>query len=155
MFDVDPRCAGNHGYFAEMEAELHDGGYAALLHDLQTFDLDRVNLRVIPKTEALLHQKERTLDPLRAWWLDKLESGATTRGAADWEAHVETQALHDDYIKFADEIGVKRRLDKQGFGTELRELVTGLGRGSSSAPTAAGATIISFQYCLSVSAPMG
>jgi Family of unknown function (DUF5906) len=58
VLDVDPRCAGNHDYFREMEEELKAGGYGALLHDLQSFDLGQVNLRVIPKTRALLDQKE-------------------------------------------------------------------------------------------------
>src|SRR5208283_3142362 len=33
VFDVNPRCAGSRDYFAEMAAELEDGGYAALLYD--------------------------------------------------------------------------------------------------------------------------
>ena len=67
--------------FAEMAEELEDGGYEALLYDLLNFDLDSVNLRVIPKTDALLYQKKRCLDPIAAWWLDRLMAGSTLRGA--------------------------------------------------------------------------
>ena len=76
VLEVDPRCAGDHDYFHEMQAELNDGGYAALLHDLLAFDLERINLRTIPKTTALLAQKERELDPIGAWWLDRLTAGS-------------------------------------------------------------------------------
>ncbi len=45
VLDVDPRCAQQHDYFREMDAELDNGGREKLLYDLQHFDLERVNLR--------------------------------------------------------------------------------------------------------------
>ncbi len=128
VLDVDPRCAGNHAYFAEMEAELRDGGYAALLHDLLAFDLDSVNLRVTPKTEALLYQKERTLDPISAWWLDRLVAGHTTRAGDAWEPYLPTKTLFDDYLTTADKVGVKRKADETIFGQDLRKLMPGIDR---------------------------
>jgi hypothetical protein len=128
VLDVDPRCVGNHAYFAEMAAELRDGGYEALLADLLAFDLERVSLRTIPRTAALLYQKERSLDPISAWWLDRLDSGHTTRGAQMWEMLVASQALFDDYIASADRVGVKRKADETIFGQDLRRLIPRLRR---------------------------
>jgi hypothetical protein len=128
VLDVDPRCVGNHAYFAEMAAELRDGGYEALLADLLAFDLERVSLRTISKTAALLYQKERSLDPVSAWWLDRLDSGHTTRGAQMWETLGTSQGLFDDYIASADRVGVKRKADETIFGQDLRRLVPRLQR---------------------------
>jgi hypothetical protein len=54
VLDVHPRCAQNHDYFREMQAELDQGGHARLLYDLLRFDLTKVDLRKIPRTQALL-----------------------------------------------------------------------------------------------------
>jgi hypothetical protein len=67
VLEVNPRCVGNKQYFAEMRTELQDGGSEALLYDLFAFDLDSVDLRTVPKTTALLEQKERSLPPIETW----------------------------------------------------------------------------------------
>ena len=127
VLDVDPRCAQNSGYFGEMRAELRDGGYAALLHDLLTFDLSLVDLRTIPKTSALLDQKERSLDSVPAWWLDRLEAGALTHKSGKWVREVRREVLFIDYIEASDRTGVRRKREETIFGRELRALVPGLG----------------------------
>jgi hypothetical protein len=99
VLDVNPRCVGNYGYLAEIAAELDDGGREALLYDLLHFDLDSVDLRTIPKTRALLDQKERSLDSVPAWWL---ESGRITRHAQGWETPINREALYTDYIEATD-----------------------------------------------------
>ena len=84
VLDVDPRCAQDHDYFREMDEELEAGGRAALLADLLAFDLSTVNLRQIPRTEALLEQKIRSLDSVESWWFERLKDGATTRNGTEW-----------------------------------------------------------------------
>lgn len=126
VFDVDPRCYENKQYFADIGAELRDGGYEALLYDLQTFDLDSVDLRTVPKTAALLEQKERSLPPIKAWWRDRLGAGQTTLDSSEWERSVSRRRLIDDYIAHADRIGVKRKADETTFGREIRRLIPGL-----------------------------
>jgi hypothetical protein len=125
VLDVHPRCAQNHEYFAEMQAELDAGGRARLLHDLLSFDLGKVNLRQIPRTAALLEQKMRSLDPLDAWWLSRLIEGTPTRGAVEWPNSVTVDALYNDYLKAADEQGVGRKRDRSTFGTRLLKLAPG------------------------------
>jgi hypothetical protein len=136
VLDVDPRCASNHSYFAEMTAELDDGGREALLYDLLHFDLNKVDVRTIPKTMALLDQKERSLDSVASWWLGRLEAGTITRHATAWHtgrddsnrkvAQISREALFSDYLETSDRIGVKRRREQTIFGRELHDLVPGL-----------------------------
>lgn len=123
VLDVSDRCAQNHDYFAECLAELDDGGREALLHDLLAFDLSTVNLRIIPKTEALLEQKIRSLTSAESWWFERLREGVTRQKAGIWEEEVETALLHADYVAKADLIGIKRRATESELGMELRKLV--------------------------------
>ncbi|MGQ0444731.1 MAG: primase-helicase family protein [Beijerinckiaceae bacterium] len=77
VLDVAPDVAQMHEYFAEMDREMDNGGREALLADLLALDLDAPgspNLRVIPKTAALLEQKLRSLDAVSSWWFERLES---------------------------------------------------------------------------------
>jgi hypothetical protein len=128
VLDVHPRCAQNHDYFAEMQAELDGGGRARLLYDLLHFDLGKLNLRQIPRTAALLEQKLRSLDPLDAWWLARLMEGAPTRGLDEWPRFVGADAIYGCYIKAADEVGAGRRRDRATFGERLRKLAPGIER---------------------------
>lgn len=121
-FDVNPRCARNYDYFAEMDHELNSGGREALLYDLLAFDLSKVNLREIPKTEALLEQKTRSLDPLEEWLLDRLNAGAPTRALDHWPDQVERSALYDDYVRETERMGVRRRAGQTQLGRKLKKL---------------------------------
>jgi hypothetical protein len=128
VFDVHPRCAQSHDYFAEMERELADGGREALLADLLAFDLSKVNLRRIPMTGALLEQKFRSLDTVESWWLERLFDGVATRAASAWASEIPVDSLFDDYIAQAEKIGVKRKAEKTAFGMKLAKLVPFLGK---------------------------
>ena len=122
---VDPRCAQNHEYFAEMDQELAEGGLEYLLHDLLTFDLGSVNLRQIPRTEALLEQKIRSLDSVESWWFERLMSGSIARNGTEWCAEVPCSTLFEDYIAVAEKIGVRRKQEEIVFGIALGKLVRG------------------------------
>jgi hypothetical protein len=123
VLDVSDRCAQNHEYFGEMMEELDDGGREALLWDLLHYDLSSVNLRVIPKTAALLEQKIRSLTSVESWWFERLRAGVTREKAVDWETEVECSQLFDDYVAKADRIGIKRRAAEAEVGMELKKLV--------------------------------
>lgn len=126
VFDVHPRCAGNHEYFAEMEAELSGGGREALLYDLLHFDLSGINLRTIPKTGALLEQKVRSLDHIETWLLDRLKAGVPTRKHAAWPDFIATEAWFDDYAEASERIGIRRKAAQTAFGMKLRKLLPNL-----------------------------
>jgi hypothetical protein len=98
VLDVDSRCAQQHDYFRQMDEELKNGGYEHLLADLLRFDLSKVDLRKIPRTAALLEQKLRSLDSVDSWWFSRLNAGAVTSRAAQWQGVVPTTALFGDYL---------------------------------------------------------
>lgn len=123
VFDVSPRCQGNHPYFAEMSEQLDNGGLSHLLANLLEFDLSTVNLRQIPKTTALLNQKIHTLESVNMWWLDRLKAGAPTSTMDDWPEAVLGSILFHDYIKVCEEIGIRRKRPETIFGQELRALM--------------------------------
>jgi hypothetical protein len=133
VVDVDPRCAQNHDYFREMDEELASGGLECLLADLLAFDLDSINLRQIPRTEALLEQKIRSLSSVDSWWLERLMSGATLSHGVLWNTTVPCKSLFNDYIHVADKIGVRRKQEETVFGMRLKKLVPSIERARRSA----------------------
>lgn len=127
VLDVSDACAQRHDYFGEMIEELDSGGREALLYDLLHFDLAKVNMRVIPRTNALLEQKIRSLSSVESWWFERLREGTTRAKASEWEMLVECKALFDDYLDKSDRIGIKRRSAEVEVGIELKKLVPGIG----------------------------
>jgi len=76
VFDVSPKRIGDKRYFADLNAELENGGREAMLADLLAMDLgDWRPGDTIPDTTALRSQKDLSLPPEEAWLLAILESG--------------------------------------------------------------------------------
>ncbi|MFT6659705.1 primase-helicase family protein [Maritalea sp.] len=126
VLDVGDGAKQNHEYFAEMHEQLNNGGREALLYDLLNFDLSTIDIWTIPLTTALLEQKVRSLDSVEAWWFDRLAEGELFTGEGVWESEVSKNALHADYLKQADAIGIKRRADRSQFGKLIHQMVPGL-----------------------------
>lgn len=71
----------DHAYFKAIQDQLDNGGYEALLYYfLNEVDIEDFNVRLVPKTEGLMEQRNHSLSPLEAWWVELLESG-TIAGA--------------------------------------------------------------------------
>lgn len=132
VFTIANHAQDNHGYFREMDAELDAGGYRALLADLLAFDLSDVNLRKIPKTEALLEQKIRSLRHIERWWLDCLHRGSIFRAGSDWPAEIPKPHVFSEYLADGDRAGVRHRSGETELGISLRNLVPGLRDGRKS-----------------------
>lgn len=128
VLDVDPRCAQNSGYFKEMDEELNAGGRERLLYDLLNFDLDQVDLRHIPRTQALLEQKLRSLDPIENWWFNRIFSGMVTNETPSWARTITASDLYNDYVRAASQAGIGRKRSDAEFGHKLAKLVPGLNR---------------------------
>lgn len=126
VFTISDLARDNHGYFAEMQEELDAGGYEALLADLLDFDLSSVNLRLIPKTEALLEQKIRSLKHVERWWLDCLHRGSMVRSGSDWQAEIAKSHLFAEYLADGDRAGIRHRSGETELGIALRKLIPGL-----------------------------
>jgi hypothetical protein len=148
MLDVDPRCAQNHEYFAEMDAEMAAGGRAHLLGDLLAFDLDSIDLRNAPRTDALLEQKIRSLNSVDSWWFERLTSGSTSRHGSEWQCEVPCEALFDDYVAVAEKIGIRRKREQIALGLALGRLMPCLRRAKRMASVAdAHGTAIKRVWC--------
>lgn len=102
---VDKARANDTAYFDDVEAELENGGYAALLQLLLNFDLSTWDRYNVPVTPALRDQQRRSLDPLESWWLNRLEEGATMGVEPGWSASVDRGDLYQDYVRHCNLVG--------------------------------------------------
>jgi hypothetical protein len=131
VIDVGEEHKEDHPYFAAIDAQMNEGGREALLHYLLNFDLSTVNLRVIPKTEALLEQIIDTATPEQAWWLDTLKRGELPWGVLDPNTNNATcikdmcpkRTLFRRYIQHANFQGVRRRAIEVKIGMFLNKYV--------------------------------
>ncbi|MCV0427821.1 MAG: DUF5906 domain-containing protein, partial [Roseibium sp.] len=128
VLDCAAHAKENHGYFGEMMEQLDKGGRRALLADLLSFDLSTVNLRQIPRTGALLEQKLRSLDSVDMFVFERLQEGAILKHDDRWNPSdfVIKQHLYEEYLAWADKIGIKRRVDLNQFGKALIKLIPGV-----------------------------
>lgn len=128
VLDVAPTHAQDHGYFEAIDQELRNGGYAAMLYDLQRLSFSDVNLREPPMTAALFEQKLHSLEPAQRWWYDKLMKGSLRSGiySADegWPPTILRGDLQRDYLAAMKEIGRSRdRSTETELGMKLRDLL--------------------------------
>lgn len=81
MFDVSDAHKGDTDYWTKLYAEIDNGGIAAMLHDLVTFDLGKWHPESArPDTAALDSQKASNLPPLQRCWLRCLHAGVLPCG---------------------------------------------------------------------------
>jgi hypothetical protein len=123
IFDMGEGNIQDNAYFAAIDHEMDNGGREALLHYLLNFDLSQVNLRVIPKTAALLDQKIEGMTPEQAWWLDTLMQGALPlRPHGIHELGVcQREDLFNEYIHHAAVQRVNHRSIETQLGMFLRK----------------------------------
>lgn len=119
----------DHAYFAAIMAELKNGGYEAMLHDLLNCDIANFNIRDVPFTAELGEQKKFTLDLPRQWWNDVLQRGYVFRSKlgledifAVWMTSVATELLFTSYTEFSKEHREHHPLSREMFGGFMRQL---------------------------------
>ncbi len=125
VFELSKAHRQDHAYFAAIAKEMDSGGREALLHYLLHYDLSGIDLRSVPKTEALLGQKLASLTPEQAWWMDVLQSGGLPSGCGEAGA-TPAKFLFNHYIRHAQKIGARRRSIETIIGTRLREFAPGV-----------------------------
>jgi hypothetical protein len=128
VVDVGEACKEDHEYFAAIDKEMNEGGREALLHHLLNFDLSTVNLRVIPKTAALLEQVIESATPEQAWWLDTLRRGELPWGVLEQDGTCTKnmcpkKTLFRRYIQHANLQGTRRRVIETKIGMFLNKYV--------------------------------
>mgnify|MGYP003440500806 FL=1 len=100
VLDVSGSRQNDREYFKAIDKQLfEDGGLSAMLYDLQKWEMT-VDVRNIPKTKALLEQKQISSSPQMKWWFQALFEGSfwNTRHESNKKQFVkEGHIWRDDY----------------------------------------------------------
>ncbi|WP_348681617.1 DUF5906 domain-containing protein [Alteromonas mediterranea] len=76
VFDVSTCRQQDSKYFSALDNWYeNEGGAAALIHYLRSFDGTKINLRLVPQTDALTDQKLEALDTVNQWLFNALMNG--------------------------------------------------------------------------------
>jgi len=110
-------------YYKKIFESLDSGGRENLLYFLQTRDISKFDVTKIPQTYALKEQKLRSLDPLHAWWHEKLERGYIFEDDEKWETEVPADTLRSDFRQWVSDIQGSR-----AQGVTANELTKFLGK---------------------------
>lgn len=122
VLDVGNIQQQNTAYFSQILEQMQNGGKQALLYHLLTHDLANFNIWKIPRTEALQDQKDYTLRPEEAWWLDVLEDGCVGT-SGKWPSVAQKRALFENYLEYCDNMKVTwGRLSHVAFGKKFGTL---------------------------------
>jgi hypothetical protein len=126
VLDVDTKRQNDTKYFAALEDELFkDGGLAAMLFDLMNFKI-RIDLRIIPKTEALFQQKQITANAQRRWWFQVLYDGDIWTNEVPREPgefRVNRDKLYEDYASTLDKAGYRLKNIQTELGIFLKKVM--------------------------------
>lgn len=69
---VSEEYLDNIEYFAELIDEIENGGAEAFMYHLQNLDISKVNLRVVPRTEALFEDMQGKMETIELYLYDLL-----------------------------------------------------------------------------------
>jgi hypothetical protein len=112
VIDVSPEILAwpkskKRDYFTAIYKQMEkDGGLEAMLYDLLRWDYSKVDLRSIPKTEALLDQILETMNSVQKYWFECLQSDIGP-GDRHWDdinidSWMSSNQLYDHYVKFVE-----------------------------------------------------
>lgn len=96
VLDVSSKYQQNTKYFSKLYEEIENGGREAFLAYLQEYECPEVNLRQIPKTEALIDQKVRSMDSVGRFWWDAIHDGELWEIAND--GYVARNEVYKGYV---------------------------------------------------------
>lgn len=116
VLDVGVEHQQDTSYFRAMATELDNGGREALLHHLREYDLSEFNVRQVPQTRALQHQKLLSLTPEAEWWYQKLCAGQLLWGRDGWPEQVVSEHLVNDFVDHAKRFNVLHRGSETALG---------------------------------------
>lgn len=122
IVDVGEGRMQDRAYFKRMRDQMEDGGYEGFLHYLLNMDLSTIDVGVIPKTVALMDQKEHSFDPVMRYWFERLRDGAIMTRSTTWERFVSSEALYQDFIERCHTWGVYRRPSDTQFIRDLEQV---------------------------------
>jgi len=125
VIDVSDQRIRDYDYFNAISDQMKNGGREAMLNDLQTMQINSCNLRIYPRTEALLDQMINSMTSVGKFWFAQLVEGAPI-------VSQEIDQWHQDYIDFCNKQQIRYPKLKSQFGKELKKLCPSIRRERSS-----------------------
>ena len=122
VLSVSDRRMQDTAYFQAITDQMNTGGRAALLKTLLERDISKTNIRIAPKTRALLRQKEESFSSVEDWLYGKLKEGRILEGHEDWETEIDKQALYCNFKEQMDD----RHTKDNAFHRRLKRLLPGI-----------------------------
>ena len=117
-------------YFGALKDQMDNGGRHALMQFLLDRDLSGVDLRRIPRTEALAEQQLLSLDSVGQWLHGCLETGGFEEpaigGGVDfysWEKKSEIASVYGRYLNYCKRTSKTHPESISGFGKRLKDLL--------------------------------
>ena len=117
-------------YFGALKDQMDNGGRHALMQFLLDRDLSGVDLRRIPRTEALAEQQLLSLDRVGQWLHGCFETGGfeepATGGGVDfyfWEKKSEIAGVYRRYLHYCKRTSKAHPESISGFGKRLKDLL--------------------------------
>ncbi len=100
VLKVSEARKGDHDYWTALNAEIENGGVAAMMHDLLAMDLSGFNVRAKPTTAALIEQKIHSLGLIERWWYNVLMAGDTGISEhPEWADFIATRAIIESAVE--------------------------------------------------------
>lgn len=127
VLDCTADRVGDRAYFDAMVKQMENGGAEALLHYLRNYDIkgSGVNIRDVPKTEALRQQKALSMDVDAEWWMNVLRRGTLLLEQDEWCDFVVIDLLVQEYINYTKNYNMSRRGNATRMGMALNDFFPG------------------------------
>ena len=128
VVDVNSAHAQDVPYFEAIIDQMNSGGREALLHYLQEYDLNGVDLRKIPWTRARVEQQYLSLPMVGKFWFHLLTTGFNDISKSTWLTSIPTIDLQAQYHDFVKGNGVSKKQSDTELGINLKKFVPGLNK---------------------------
>ena len=126
VLDVSDEHKEDTEYFQALTAQMNQGGLSALLYALLEHNIERFNPRVFPRTAALDENIEASMDPIQAWWYEKLHQGFLLSGDDGWLSLIPIRLLYDDLHEFVGHHPRRVSTTDSAVARALKQLCPGL-----------------------------
>jgi len=125
VLDVAPTRKQDTKYFGAIVAQMDQGGREAMLYDLLERKIT-VDLRLAPRTAALLDQVVYGMTTVEKFWFERLRN---INEKGHWLTNfIRTDFLYGEYLNFAEACKEKYPITDSVFGKELRRLCPSIRR---------------------------
>lgn len=133
VLDIDPKRAKDTKFFGQIVKDMENGGYEAMAYDLMKLDWESTNLRLAPMTDALIEQKESSMESVAQYWSHCLEYGQLIRADSElneldgdmdnWPVDVRKSEVYSGYCLFCRRHGVRYKEYSAPFWRIFKRLV--------------------------------